>query len=301
MQVKLNQLRDVVAIAERGSLRGASRQLGIAQPVLTRSIQDLERKLGTTLFERRTQGVSLTPTGEIFIRRARSVLGEVRRAEEEIEQVHGRTSGTVIAAMSAVPHFAVLPRILAPFRRRYPDLSLKLVEGVYPTVEDQLRNGGVDFYIGPRPERAVARDLLVEHLFDNERIILARKDHPFLAAQNLSNLQDAAWATTSITTNAEGELNELFSAHGLRPPNLRVRTQSALSLLITIAYSDVLAMVPVQWTSFAQFDNSLTAIRVAEPLPGAQIVVVRRAGLPMTPAAEHFLDLVRDCKRDPQG
>ena len=83
--MKLNQLRDVVAIAERGSLRGASRQLGIAQPVLTRSIQDLERKLGTTLFERRTQGVSLTPTGEIFIRRARSVLGEVRRAEEEIE------------------------------------------------------------------------------------------------------------------------------------------------------------------------------------------------------------------------
>ena len=50
--MNLNQLRDVLAVAARGSLRAAARQLGVAQPALTRSIHELERELGVPLFER---------------------------------------------------------------------------------------------------------------------------------------------------------------------------------------------------------------------------------------------------------
>ncbi|MGA9009437.1 MAG: LysR family transcriptional regulator, partial [Xanthobacteraceae bacterium] len=59
--MKLNQFRDVVAIAERGSLRAAARYLQLAQPALTRSVQELERELGAPLFERRARGMVLTP------------------------------------------------------------------------------------------------------------------------------------------------------------------------------------------------------------------------------------------------
>ncbi|MGB6964173.1 MAG: LysR family transcriptional regulator, partial [Xanthobacteraceae bacterium] len=55
------QFRDVVAIAERGSLRAAARYLPLAQPALTRSVQELERELGAPLFERRAPGMVLTP------------------------------------------------------------------------------------------------------------------------------------------------------------------------------------------------------------------------------------------------
>ena len=92
--MKFNQLRDVVAIAERGSLRAAARHLALAQPALTRSVHELERELGVPLFERRARGMILTPMGEAFVRRASAVLSEVRRARDEVEQLHGGTRGT---------------------------------------------------------------------------------------------------------------------------------------------------------------------------------------------------------------
>ena len=68
--MKLNSLRDFLAVAERGSLRAAARQLGVAQPAITRNIQELEKELGVVLFERQARGVTLSPMGEVFLRRA---------------------------------------------------------------------------------------------------------------------------------------------------------------------------------------------------------------------------------------
>lgn len=296
--MKLAQLRDVVAIADRGSLRAASRQLGVAQPSLTRSVQELERELGTPLFDRKARGMALTPAGALFIARARSVLGDLRRAEEEIAQIKGGTGGTVTVAMSAVPHLAILPKVLGQFGRRYPDLSLDLIEGVYPNVQHRLRDGSVDFYVGPRPEQPVTPDLLEEPLFQNPRVVLGRQGHPLAGATSLSDLAGAEWATTSVTLATERELSDLFAARGLAPPRLRVRTQTSLSLLIAVAYSDLLAMTPVQWTAFAPFAGVVTALSIADALPPAEIVAIRRTGLALTPAAEHFFDLIRSFRAD---
>ena len=64
------------------------RFLGVAQPAITRSIRDLERELGVTLFERQSKGVVLTPMGEIFLRRAKSACGElISRKQDEISSL----------------------------------------------------------------------------------------------------------------------------------------------------------------------------------------------------------------------
>src|SRR5213082_1485224 len=107
--MKLNQLRDVLAVAERGSLRAAARHLGVAQPALSRSIQELERELGVPLFERQATGVVITAMGELFVRRANAVRNELRLAREEIDQVRGETHGIVNVCMSTVPHIALFP------------------------------------------------------------------------------------------------------------------------------------------------------------------------------------------------
>ena len=60
--MKFTALCDFLAVAERGSLRAASRQLGSAQPAVSRSIQELEKELGVVLFERHPSGVRRTPT-----------------------------------------------------------------------------------------------------------------------------------------------------------------------------------------------------------------------------------------------
>ena len=58
--MKLQQLVEVAAIVERGSLRAAARHLGVAQPAMTRNLRALERELGAPLFERDTRGMVLT-------------------------------------------------------------------------------------------------------------------------------------------------------------------------------------------------------------------------------------------------
>jgi LysR family transcriptional regulator of abg operon len=291
--MKLNQFRDVVAIAERGSLRAAARHLQLAQPALTRSVQELERELGAPLFERRARGMVLTPMGRAFVRRASAVLTEVRRARDEAEQLHGGTAGEVVAGLSLAAHIALLPKALAPFRARYPHVQLHLIEGWYPTLEAGLKDGSVDFYVGPRPDQQPSSELTQEMLFENLRIVLGRKGHPLAGARSLRDLAKAEWATTSVTFKAEEELGALFAQHRLPPPRLTLRSQSALTLMIALAHSDLLAMVPVQWTDFSETSDTLEPIPVQEILPAAPIVTVRRSGLPLTPAAEFLLDLLR--------
>src|SRR6188508_1885518 len=87
--MKLHQIRDLLAVAEKGSLRAAARQLGLAQPSISRSIRELERELGAPLLERQARGTVLTPTGKLFASRAGAAASELRRAREEIAQLHG--------------------------------------------------------------------------------------------------------------------------------------------------------------------------------------------------------------------
>lgn len=291
--MKFNQLRDVVAIAERGSLRAAARHLALAQPALTRSVHELERELGVPLFERRARGMILTPMGEAFVRRASAVLSEVRRARDEVEQLHGGTRGRVVAGLSLAAHIALLPPALKPFRARYPQVQLHLIEGLYPALEPGLKEGSVDFYVGPQHEQQPSSELIQEHLFDNTRIVLARRGHPLSAARSLKDLTSAEWATTSVTFKAEEELRELFEQHGLPAPRLALHSQSALTLMVAIANSDLLTMVPVQWTQFTAVSQLLAPIPVKEIFRAPSIVTVRRAGLPLTPAADFLLSLMR--------
>ncbi|HEY5209358.1 MAG TPA: LysR substrate-binding domain-containing protein [Stellaceae bacterium] len=291
--MKLNQLRDVIAIAERGSLRAAARHLGLAQPALSRSIHELERELNAPLFERRARGMTLTPMGVAFVRRASVALKEVGRAREEIAQLQGGVSGTIVAGLSIAAHLALLPHALGPFRQRYPDVRLHLIEGLFPTLEPGLRDGNIDFYVGPRPERGIPPDLIEEKLFDNTRTILGRKGHKLAKARSLRDLADAEWVTTSITVQAESELGDLFASHKLPKPRLALRSQSALTLIVSLAYSDLLAMVPAQWTSFDITAGALAPIAVEEKLAAPPMVMIRRGGLPLTPAAECFVDLLR--------
>jgi LysR family transcriptional regulator of abg operon len=136
--MKLSHIRDIAAVAERGSLHAAARQLGIAQPAISRSIRQLEHELGVTLFERSARGVTLTPAGELFLRRARAAQNELRQAREEIAQMKGETSGQVSVALSTVSHIALLPRVIEPFRQRYGDIFMRITEGLFPTLESGL-------------------------------------------------------------------------------------------------------------------------------------------------------------------
>jgi LysR family transcriptional regulator of abg operon len=291
--VKLQHLRDLVAIAEQGSLRGAARRLGTVQPTLTRSLSELERELGAPLFERRSKGMVVTPLGQIFLRRATAILNDVRRAKDEFEQLRGNAVGLVTIGLSIAAHLRLLPKALRQFRRRYPKVRLRIIEGFYPTLESDLKEGAVDFYIGPDPGLTLPPMLQKEIILSGGRAVLCRARHPLANATSLKQLTHAEWITTSITLKAESEIGDLFRRHGLPEPVLALQSQSALTLLTCLANSDLLAMAPEQWVESPFANRILATIPVKEELSAASIIVVTRSESPLAPAAGFLLDLMK--------
>jgi len=290
--MKLTTLRDFIAVAERGGIRTAARQLSVPQPALSRSIRELEKELEIALFERHSKGVRLTPVGEIFLRRAKAIYHELGRAQDEIAQLRGSTHGRVTLCMSTAPHLGIFTEVFEKYRAKYRDVHLEIIDSVYPLIEPSLLDGTIDIYIGPIPPR-LPGELQAEKLFDNTRIIVGRRNHPLAKAKSLHDLVDAQWITTSITYKAEEELGPLFEKHGLSPPYLALRAQSALTFLTALTYSDLLMMVPIQWIQSPLLRDAVQEIKVVEALPAPSIFMVQRAGLPLTPAAEYFCTLIR--------
>lgn len=292
--MKLSHIRDVLAVAEAGSLRAASRQLGITQPSMTRSIRDTEHELGVTLFMRRASGVTLTEMGKIFVRRATSIQSELRRVREELEQAKGNYVGQVSIAMASASSIALMPSILAGFHKAYPQALLKITESLFQPVEREILSGEIDFFVGPLDEVLSTTSLLVEKLFDNRRVVFARQGHPLGGVTTLAGLRGARWIRPSFSTqHGEADFEAMFERAGLPQPQIVMHTRSALMTLLAVASSDLLTVLPTQWLDFSHTAERVRAIELTEALHAAPVCIVRRGDMPLTPLAERLCDLTR--------
>jgi len=291
--MKLHHLRDFLAIVEKGSISAAAKHLGMAQPSLSRSIRELEADLGAPLIERHARGAQLTEMGHSFARRASTAVTELRRGRDEIDQMQGRTIGSVTAGVSGMSHIALLSGALRPFRRRYPSVQLNIEEGTYPVVENRLRDGSIDVYIGPEPDAGSPQEFRSETLLMSNRVVVARRGHPLAHAKSLAELLDADWMTTAITDRAETEFNALFERHGLPVPRLSMRVVSSLSILVSLLYGDVLTVTTKHWVQWQPMRDRLVVIDVQESITAPAVVLMHRAAVPPTPATEYLCDMLR--------
>lgn len=292
--MKLSHFRDILAVAEFGSLRAAGRHLGVAQPAITRSIRELEHELGVSLFERHAKGVKLTDMGRTFIRRVESFQSELRRAREEIAQLKGDSTGEVAVALSTATCMALMPSAIAAFNRRYPNAVLKISESLFQPIEADLVSGRVDFWVGPLDQSNSSPQFAVERLFDNDRRVVARKGHPLARARSLKELTGAGWIRPTLSTRStEGDFDAMFERLGLPAPRIVIHARSALITVLAVANSDLLTILPQQWVEFAPTQSLFEALDLIEPMVAAPMCIVRRQGLPLTPLAEHFSDLMR--------
>jgi LysR family transcriptional regulator of abg operon len=292
--MKLSNLRDIVAVAEAGSLRGASRLLGISQPSITRSMRDLEHELGAMLFERRQTGIKLTPIGEAYVRRATAVFSELRRGKDEVDQLKGRSSGQVSIALTAGSGIALMPSILPNFRKRYPSALLQIAESMFQPVEADIRSGTFDFFVGPLDDELSTTTLSIEKLFDNHRVVIARRGHPLARIDTLRDLVGAQWIRPSFSTQrGEADFEAMFERANLPQPEIVMHTRSAIMTLLAVANSDLLTVLPIQWLELAATADRVTMLHLADDLHAAPMCIVRRGDLPLTPMAEHLCDLVR--------
>lgn len=292
--MKLNHIRDILAVAEHGGLRAAARQLGVAQPALTRSLRELEAELDVALFERHTRGVRLTRIGEAFVRRAAAMYAELGRARDEVEQLKGHDVGQICVAMSTGSGISLLPGVLGAFEKRAPHAVVRLIESFFAPVQDDLLVGVIDFYVGPFDASAATPQFASEKLFDNHGLVFARRGHPLSGARALRDLADAAWVRPALSgRGADADFEAMFESAGLPRPRVTLDARSALLTILAVANSDLLTILPRQWSDFAMTAGLVQALDVQDRLLRAPICIVRRQDMPLTPLAQKFCDLVR--------
>lgn len=291
--MKLTHFRDLLAVVQTGSLRAASRHLGIAQPVITRSIRELENELGSALLERHSKGVSLTPVGERFVRRIEGVQAEVRRAKEEVAQFSGDYTGEVSVGLSPITIMTLLPSSISTFNRRYPQAVTKVTQSLFQPIEQKLAEGLMDFWVGSIHRENISQRFSVELLLPHNRRIAARRNHPLASAKSLEELAGAGWVRPSLDDrSAESDLEATFQRLGLPVPKVLVESSSMLITLLTVANTDLLTVLPEQMFQLMPIAQFCAPLDIP-PLSSDPICMVHRQGLPLTPLAEKLSDLMR--------
>jgi DNA-binding transcriptional LysR family regulator len=184
-----------VAVGEEQHYRRASRRLRVAQPALSRQIQELEEEVGFKLFDRLPRGVRLSAAGSLLLEDARRILQAVNEATARAARVARGHSGTLRVGFpeNASWHGAV-PDSFRRFRERQPDAELQLQPAASLEQVDAIRSGHLDAgFVNFMPDVDPDLDQLpvaVQHIE-----LAAPKRHPLVKLKKLSlrDLMDASF------------------------------------------------------------------------------------------------------------
>jgi len=193
--MELRHLRYFVAVGEEQHYGRASRRLRVAQPALSRQIQDLEEEVDFKLFDRLPRGVKLSAAGKLFLGDARRILQEVGEATVRARRVARGQSGTLrIGFAEHTSWHGVVPESVRRFREQLPNAELQLQPASSLEQLDAIRSGRLDAGFTNFMPRTDA-DLEQLTVAVNPIELAVPKKHPFTKATKLRlrDLTEAAF------------------------------------------------------------------------------------------------------------
>lgn len=230
------KLRSFLAVADELHFGRAAEKLHVAQPPLSRTIKQLERELGTALFERNTRSVKLTAGGEALVLPAREVLEAVRRAEVAVRAAEDGAVGLVRIAFAGVSTHRLVARLARVVRSRRPGIELELSSQNFaqPAMK-RLVHGDTDLALGRWD--VIPATVAAEVVLRDSLVVALPDTHPLAAAGRVSIAEFAAESFISLPPY-EGavlpdRLRQLAHAGGFVADVVQVApdTQTALALV----------------------------------------------------------------------
>jgi LysR family nitrogen assimilation transcriptional regulator len=140
----LKQLEYFVRVAELGSFTRAAVALNVAQPALSRQVRQLEVELRQNLLIRNGRGAAPTEAGKLLLEHGRGILHQVERAREELGRVRGALAGRVAIGLPPSVAKAMAVPLIREFRKRMPDATLSISEGLSVGMHEALATGRLD-------------------------------------------------------------------------------------------------------------------------------------------------------------
>ena len=282
--MRLNQIRDLLAVVEAGSLRAAARHIGVSQPAISKSIAQLEREVQAQLLLRTARGVMLTAAGRAFVARGRVIHGELRKVQDDLAALRGRAEGSVSFGSGPAVTFPLVPDAMARFRAKWPRAHVRIREGMRNALLPLVRDETLDFSISENVSSGDDAGLQFKPLIKPELVIAARRGHPLANAVSLQELTRANWLVFNLP-GAGGALERTFEFYGLSAPNTLVHCESYATALALVGRSDLLALVLRQVLEGSITKPFLQRIRTREKVVRPTIGIFSRAGAPLSPTA----------------
>ena len=251
--MNLQDLRTFVAIVELGGFGRAAEALHAAQPAVSQQVKRLERQLGATVLRRSTRRVELTAAGAQLLRRARSILAEVDRAEDEVRLIEAGRAGRVALGFVGTATYDLMPWVARRVRQHLPDVELDLHgERLSPALVAALLARELDVVAirDPDPDPA----LRVRHLRSERLVAVLPVDHP-AAGEDEVALVDLRGET--FVTHPSGHRSVIFAAvmdacrlAGFLPTEV-VEVRETAALVAFVAAGTGVALVPEPVRSLA--------------------------------------------------
>jgi len=292
--MKLHQLNTLAAIADTGSIRAAARSLGLSPAAVTKAMRELEADLRAPLVVRGPSGVAFTESGRALVVHARLVLGQIQRAQAEIEALRGAAAGKLSIGVTPWVALTFLPPAVQRFRERMPEVQLEFFEGLLAVVQPRLRDGSLDFSIGRPPPASPQSEFHNVPLFSTHSAVVARRDHPKAGCRSLLELEDAQWILNWDAASRESMADKLFRRRGMRVPHTILLAHSLAVVLGLLARTDMLSIFPWPLVEVLPGKENLWALPLRETVDETIVSITSRRGVPLSPAAECFLDCLRE-------
>lgn len=283
-------LRLFCAVAQAGSISKGAKACNLALSAASRRLSDFEDSAQSVFFDRGARGISLTPSGHVALQHAlRLVHGYERFSSELREHAKGaRGHVRLWANMSALTE--VLPRALAAFAERHPDIRVEIEDESSGEVVRALVEGLAD--VGVFGENTPAFGLDVSEFHRDELVVLCAKAHPFARARRRAASFRACLEHDFVGLGRGTSLVELTSAAAARlgiPMRVRVQVRSFDTACRMIAENLGIGVLPLAACEPQVRSLGLHVVRLNEPWADRHLLLGTKSGASLSPAGVFLL------------
>ena len=295
--MNLRDLKYIVAVAECRHFGRAATRCFVSQPTLSGQIKKLEDHLGVTIFERTNRSVELTPIGTTIVERARLAIEQAEAIEQLARDHQDPLAGPL--RIGAIPTLSpyLMPLILVPLRRTFPQMRLVLSEEITDSLMGRLHRHEIDAALLATPVEDP--DLTSIPLFDEPFWLAHPRKHPLydkdeITAKDLEAIDLLLLAEGHCLTHQVMEVCHMAErAQTGELADLRAASLETLLQLVGAGFGCTLVpalAIRGGWMT----DSGIIARRLDLPDAGRRISLVFRRSFPRRRALEAFAGVVRD-------
>lgn len=291
----LRHLRYFQAVAEELSYSRAAERLRIAQPALSRAVQEIEAELGAPVLDRNRRRVSLTPAGKVLLREAAILFERWEEGWRRVKRTAEGEEGELRIGYIGPPTQPFFGRLLAEYRQRYPRVAVHLEERTPERVWEMLAKGRLSVAF-TRPVSATAASGLQTILLRKERYgAVVPISHP-LATRKTMSWKALAGEPLVVLARREGVGSHEGILAACRQAGFTPRLAYTPSLIGTVlSYVEAGAGVGIVPESVMAPELPLTFV-LLQPVVTIPLVLVWHEDED-TPAVQRFREMVTDWQK----